>query len=123
MKYEEIVLQICCCDNDWRNNSEEERDSVYGVAIMMAFLDGCRPMIEDLSKSLNVEVTEMEVAFRRLQASGMFSMKFNARRDRCLNGYSSAQDGRTAWSFIAGISSGYVGQGYHIIRPGNQSSK
>ena len=111
IKYEDIIRKIC--GETWRDN-QDEFDGGYGIACVMAFLDGAMPVIEDIAKFLDADPLDVEIPFRRLQATGIFSKRFNGRRDKCLNGWSSAQDGRTAWCHIAAIASGWIGQGYYI---------
>ncbi len=115
--YEETLGRIC--GDDWRATPLDEREGAYGVALMMAFMDGSRPTPDELSKVLELDVEEqkeVEVPFRRLQVSGSFSPRFNARRDRGLNGWAGAQEGRTAWCHVAATASGWIGGGYYIRR-------
>ena len=119
MKFEEDVCQVCSLE-DWENVPQDEREGALGVALVRAFLENVRPSFEELSKALELtpkEIEDAEVSYRRLQASGVFSMRFNARRDRCLQGWSSRADGRTAWCHIAAIAAGWIGAGYHIQKP------
>jgi hypothetical protein len=116
MKFEDTVRSICGVD--WRKACLDEQDGAFGVAIMIAFLEGCRPKLDDLVAFLELtpeeeEAKVLDAPFRRLQTSGSF---FNARRDRALNGWEGAQDGRTGWCHIAAIASGVIGAGYFIQR-------
>lgn len=102
------------CGEKWFDGPQEEREGGYAVAIMSAYLDGCRPTIEDIADYLGLdeqEVSEIEVPYRRMLVSGLFSPKFNARRDKALQ---SKDD--TAWCYIAGIGSGFVGAGHYITQ-------
>ena len=120
MKYEQTVERVC--GDNWRETCDDERDGGYAVACVMAYMDNSRPGLEDIAKHLGVSPGEIDIAYRRLQASGVFSHEYNARRDPALNGYGNPVQGRTAWSVIAGIGSGYVGQGYYIRRQSNSQA-
>ena len=134
MRYEDTIKRIC--GDDWNVASIEERDGGYGVACVMAVLDGANSNTEEIAYTLlavreDEEPSEeavkelaklIEVPYRRLGASGIFSKRFNLRRDKCLNGFSTPHDGRTAWCHIAGIASGYIGQGYYIAHPSTQKA-
>ena len=56
MQYE-VSVQDCCGAN-WREVSAEEKDGGYGVACMLAFLNGCQPYLEDLARWLTTEFAE-----------------------------------------------------------------
>ena len=117
MKFEESVSAVC--GENWRKLPDDERDGGFGVALMEAFLESTRPTLDDLAKFLEMDDEEKrlaEVPFRRLHAAGLFSMKFNARRDRALNGWTSKHEGRAAWCYVAGAASGWVGGGYFVKR-------
>jgi hypothetical protein len=120
MKYEDTVRTIFCTDA-WRDLGEDERDGGYGVACVMAFVDGgIRANVDDIAYYLDADPLDIEVPFRRLAASGVFSMRFNARKDKALNGYDTPNEGKSAWCHIAAIAQGWIGQGYYIQR---QTSK
>lgn len=124
MKYEETVKKIC--GDSWRDTTEDESDGGYAVACVLAYLDNSRPGILDIAKHLGVMPQDIDIAYRRLQATGIFSPEYDARRDKSLNGYATPNEGRTAWCLIAGVGSGYVGQGYfikHVPPPVRPSTK
>jgi len=117
MKFEEDVRWVC--GENWETAPQEERDGALGVLLFRAYMDGARPSFDELIKAVGVpteQVREFEVAYRRLQVSGVFTMRYAARRDRALQGWSSRADGRVAWCHIAGIASGWIGNGYFIQR-------
>ena len=91
MKYNEVVCNIC--GDNWESGPYEEREGGYGVACMLAYLNGAKPTIEDISDHLGVKEKVIRVPFYRLLESGLFSKSFNARNDPTLIG-----DGRTETS-------------------------
>jgi hypothetical protein len=116
MKYENRVREIC--GDEWRTTEANERDGGYGVAIMVAYLNGARPTLDDMSRHLRVDIEEIEIAFRRLQANGVFLPDYDTRNDLAILEDNSVDpvEIRTAWATIAGQASGFVGQGYYLQR-------
>jgi hypothetical protein len=114
MKYENNVKEIC--GDNWRETDSNERDGGYGVAMMIAFLNGARPNLDDFSRHLKVEISEIETAYRRLQSNGVFTPSYNAKNDPVLLGEHDIEpiEIRAAWAIVAGQASGFVGQGYYI---------
>lgn len=104
MKYEETVRKIC--GENWRDASTTDREGGYGVAIVYAFLKGTRPTINDMSNSLDVDISDIEIPYSRLARAGVFSKKWNAKSDPYLN-----IKNIDSWGFshIAGLASGNIG--------------
>jgi hypothetical protein len=123
MKYDKEVRYVC--GDDWRSQSQEERDGGFGVAMMVAYLQGASPNYEDIASSLGLsprEAAEASIPFRRLQVSGMFSDEFDALSDQALAGNASDVDVRTAWCQVAGTASGWLGTGTFITRDNRNDS-
>ena len=103
----EHVREIC--GENWL---DEEKDGGYGVAMVYAYIKGCRPLLNDLAKYLSLPCDELNKPFIRLEAGGIFSKKFDARHDlqllkKCGNNKTQQEEwGQRAWAFVAGIASG-----------------
>ena len=118
MKYEEIVVDVC--GKNWRSVNREEFQGGLGVAIVLSYLKGIRPTIDDISKHLSVPSDDLWEPFQRLLYGGVFLKEFNARMDPELlgNGISSTASAvecitpkdmiRNAWCHVAGIASGLI---------------
>ena len=118
MKYEEIVSDVC--GRNWRSVNKEEFQGGLGVAILLSYLKGIKPTIDDISKHLGVSSDDLWEPFQRLLYGGVFLKEFNARMDPELlaNGISptaltvenmTASDmTRNAWCHVAGIASGLI---------------
>jgi hypothetical protein len=125
--YREELSQVCGAD--WLTASPDERDGALGVALVMAFREGARANLEELSARaadalfLTPEERQQisfEIPFRRLMACGCFFPPHSARRDRALNGWEGSYERKTAWCHIAGCASGFIGAGYYIRREVNK---
>jgi hypothetical protein len=120
MKYEKLVSEIC--GDNWTRASFEEQEGGYGVAMLMAFIEGATPSLPELAKALNIPISErVSKAYDRMVRSGLFSIGFNARKDKELNGigFCSDRDGRiptwsnkdaskSAWCQVAAVASGIL---------------
>jgi len=114
-RYNKIIKNIC--GEYWKEN-KDGRDAGYGVACMLAFLNGVSVSIEEMSKHLLVGGKELKDPFDRLLRCGCFSRGFNAAEDEALNfkGFRSGivtyenwtedQSVRNAWCSVAGIADG-----------------
>ena len=108
MRYEDTVRKIC--GDNWKTVNKEERDGGYGVAIMIAFLRGCRPSISELANHLEVEHDEIVAPYTRLSYNGVFYRDWGAKNDAGLLGESPDwHDHEIAWSHIAAVSGGLIG--------------
>ena len=120
MKYEKLVAEIC--GDNWARASYEEQEGGYGVAMLVAFMEGTNPSMPELAKAINVPISDrISRAYDRMLRSGLFSSGFDAKNDKELNGvgFSSDYDGRVArwsnksaskhaWCNVAGIASGFI---------------
>jgi hypothetical protein len=90
------------------------------VAMVHAYMDGCRPSLEEFVRWLDVppeKAEELVYPFRRLHAHGVFAGRFAPRRDPALQYRTGdAHESWVAWAYIAGVAAGFVGQGQHIQR-------
>lgn len=116
-RYKKIVDEIC---GEYWMESKEGRDAGYGVACMLAFLNGINVSVEDIAKHLNVERKDLKDPFDRLLRCGCFSSKFDAFSDDALNfkgfregivtyeNWTEEQSVKNAWGHIAGIADGNI---------------
>lgn len=116
-RYIKIINKLC--GEYWRE-SREGRDAGYGVACMLAFLNGISPTTEKMSAHLGVDKKDIKVPFDRLHRTGCFSSKFNAIEDDALNfrgfregavvydGWTEDKSVINAWCHIAGIADGNI---------------
>jgi len=104
------------CGENWNTVSEEDKNAGLGVACMQAYINGVKPIIDELSSFLNVNKEEIRLPFQRLLQSGVFSKAYNARGDKWLNlnlgKTNNISEIRCAWSYIAGISGAFVTRNY-----------
>ncbi len=105
------IVKIICGDN-WNTNlvSEDEQDGGLGIAIILAYLKGTPPRINDLSRSLGVTPNLLESAYKRLQENGLLSNKSWVTKDKSLIGLRNSQEGSISLCWIAGIASGFTGK-------------
>jgi hypothetical protein len=74
--------------------------------MVIAFMKGVKPTLSAMSDHLRIPPQELESPFNRLTECGVFSEKFNAKHDKSLLGHATDIEIRTAWSYLAGLSSG-----------------
>jgi hypothetical protein len=121
MKYEDVVESVC--GNSWNKSSIEEMQGGYGVAMMIAFMKGEAPVLNGLSRAIDVNKRDLDLPYQRLLMTGMFSKNFDAKGDLELlgKGFSATaiyikdkkfwvEDGayRNAWAHVAAIASGFI---------------
>ena len=97
------------CGKGWDNN-EVDKMGGFGVAIVIAFMKGVKPELPVLSSYLKIREDEIRVPFNNLFECGVFSDKFNAKKDNALLGKASDAEIRMAWGQVAGVSSGLIYQ-------------
>jgi len=108
MKYEDQVRRIC--GEDWRVVSDQERQGGYAVAILIAYLKGTRPTLQDIANHLGVTADEINVSFIRLLRSGAFHRdEWNSKNNPDLLGNSSESEAHRMWAFVAAVGGGYLG--------------
>lgn len=118
-EYEEIVRNVCKLTN-WKTAEEEEKQGAIGVACVLAYLRGVKPLVADLATHIGLSNAEIEEPFRRLVVNGIFSNTYDLRNDPVFLGngkdlvtesfvFSAEEQTRNAWSIIAGLASGLTG--------------
>jgi hypothetical protein len=104
--------------NNYDNLMEKEWEGCLGVACVISVIEGVLPTIFALSKHLEVPHynKNLQNAFDRLKVNGVFSNKFNLKKDLLLTGCgqkkgsrTAAERERSAWCNIAGIAGGFAG--------------
>lgn len=121
MKYEDIINDIC--GDEWLFDSSESINGGYGVAMMLAFLEGVAPKIDIFSRDLQIPKELLLDSYNNLLKSGMFSKNFNAKNDPVLKGLKFSVDSNyrveerlwtiekasvNAWCHIAAVASGVI---------------
>jgi len=87
----------------------DDKEGAYGVMIMLAFLqDGVKLKLDDMSKFLGIQMSELESPFTRLAHSGYFSRAFDAFNDKALLFKATPTEVKCAWGYVAGIASGFT---------------
>lgn len=115
-EYHELIKTICRVD-DWRKVTGPEREGALGVAIVISYLKGIRPTIEDMWRHLDVAPNELKDPFERLLVNGIFSQRYNLREDNVIlnvgenhgKWIDSTESSRNAWCILAGIAGGLTG--------------
>ncbi len=116
-KYEALLYTICYVD-DYNELSDQEWIGCLGVACIISFVEGVSANMFSLSKHLEIPYNnlDLQLAFERLKVNGIFSNKYNAKKDPYLTGNApsskwrtSAENERNAWCTIAGVASGLSG--------------
>jgi hypothetical protein len=108
MRYEDTVRKVC--GETWKTVNKREMEGGYGVAIMIAFLRGCRPSITELAQHLEVPPEELVTPYTRLAHSSVFHKDWGARRDRALLGQADSREVHDrAWAHVAGVAGGFLG--------------
>jgi hypothetical protein len=108
MRYEETVRRFC--GEDWKTVNKEEKEGGIGVAMVLGLIRAnVKPTIGDFSAHLGVPADDIVVPFNRLQRAGVFTTRFNVKKDDMLNGHPSDSETQWAWGQIAGISGGLTG--------------
>lgn len=115
--YARIVTDIC--GDRWASldSPTDERDGGYGVAMVLAHLNGVRASLNEFSTFLRVPPFVLETSYKRLQLNGIFSPQSFVRGDPLLRGessddYEDAMACHRAWCHIAGLASGYTGKAF-----------
>ena len=102
LKYRDIVNNIC---NDGWENNEADKYGGYGVACLLAYMNGASPEAASIANHLNVETESIKIPFSRLAKAGVFARGFDARNDKALLGQLGDAESRCAWCHVAGIAS------------------
>ena len=108
MLYDDFVKTVC--GENWKTDSIPDREGGYGVAIVVAFMKGIKPDLNLMAKHLGIESTILLQSFNNLMDCGIFSDKFNAKKDRMLLGHENVDNAEMAWMQICGISSAMIYQ-------------
>jgi len=107
MKYDDLVVKYC--GEDWKSVGTPETWGGYGMACMLAFIDGnTEPQLNAMAEYLGVEVSDIQIPFFNLLRSGAFYNEFGAKKDPALTGDMSRTDVLCAWGHVAGIASGLI---------------
>jgi hypothetical protein len=101
VKYEDIVINVC--GEDWQEVNSPEREGGFGVACLLAYMNGADASAESISKHLGVAIIDIQLSYSRLMRAGLFSQEFNAREDKWLLGKGSETQSLCAWCHIAAI--------------------
>jgi len=114
-QYNKIVSLIC--GENWETDEVpvDERDGGYGVAMCIAYLQGCSYRLFDLSDFLGVPPQNLEVAYKRLQINGLFSDDCPLLdKDELLMSNAKTEEEITAckkaWCNIAALASAFKGK-------------
>jgi hypothetical protein len=107
MYHNDFVEMIC--GEGW-NNNEADRNGGYGVAIVVAFIKGVKPELPAIASYLKLKEDELRPAFNNLFECGVFSTKFNAKKDNALLGRASDAEIKMAWGQISGLASSLIYQ-------------
>ena len=110
MKYEKLVQQYV--GEHWRKTSLVDLESGYGVACMLAFLSGVDSDAGAMADHLGVDFKDIQKPFGRLKRSRVFSERFDAKKDKALNGDAPRTEVLCAWGHIGGIASDIVYRSY-----------
>jgi len=118
LKRYEPLLQTICQMYDYHQLTEREWEGCLGVACTISVLEDVPSTIFALAKHLEISHNDenLKNAFDRLKINGIFSNKYNVKRDPALNGNAvdsdrqiSSEIERNAWCNVAGIAGGFVG--------------
>jgi len=106
-----IILEIPCeflikrlCGSQWRNLPNREQDAAWGMAIVYAVLNGCRPDLASVSRYLKVPKHVVYNAFKRLELNGVF-LNNRINKDRA----ELKRNDVLAWGYYGGYASGATG--------------
>jgi len=98
---------------DWQNGDEECLQGVYGVMMMLSFLqDSIKPYLDNFFNTLGIPQNILATPFERLTRSGLFSRQFDAYHDKALNYKLTDIEAKCAWGVVGGISSGIIYRNY-----------
>jgi len=118
MLYEEIVADVC--GKNWRSVNKEEFQGGLGIAIVLSYLKGIKPTVDEISKHLGIASDDLWEPFQRLLYGGVFLKEFNARMDPELLGSGISSSAltienmtqetmtRNAWCHVSGVASGLI---------------
>jgi len=91
--------------NQWRSLNDQDRDGVWGVAIVRSVLDGVKPDLVELALHLGVDREVLRRAYKRLSMNGVFH------HDMVYDDRPVLDSGDIhAWCYYAGYASGHVGR-------------
>ena len=108
-KFEKTIKSLCSIDLKRTDLDSVDRTGAIGVACVLSYLNGVKPSVEDLARSLGMTVEEIHQPYQRLLSNGFFSTK-DAKQDEALWSETISWDTqRTAWCYVAGISAGLTG--------------
>lgn len=119
-EYEGSSKAICRL-SDWKHASKEDREGFIGVACVLAYMNGIKANVYDLSKHLQIPPYEIDVPFKRLLVNGIFSSGHDIKNDEVILGtckdlkvsdgitFVSEDRMRWAWCWLAGVAAGLCG--------------
>ena len=100
---------------NWTKGDEECLQGAHGVMIVLAYLDGAKPYLENMSNELDIPQSILSLPFSRLNRSGIFSKKFDAQNDKWLTYQKSDVEARCAWSYLAAMAADIIQRNYYCI--------
>ncbi|MFW6173371.1 MAG: hypothetical protein ACOC5T_06465 [Elusimicrobiota bacterium] len=124
-EYETVVEKIC--GENWKGEGRQTRQAAYGIAIMLAYINGVELTLNSMSDHLDIDLSSLRHSFARLQQSGIFIDVVNIKSDKPLLGcgysdtgvriddFSSEEASRNAWCHVAGIASGAINRNFHLL--------
>ena len=107
------------CGEGWNEVSDIDTEGGYGVACMLAYVEGVRPDLKSLSDATGVLEEDLKTPFYRMLQSGLFSKTFNARGDAallCSEGVDKEKrmiSWRCAWGHVAAVACGIIQRNYN----------
>jgi len=118
-KYERFILDVCNIEH-FSLLTKEEKDGYYGVAMLLAYQEGAKPIIKDFAYHLRVSPVLLEEAFKSLRANGIFTASYQkpvkveggleiGRNALSTMWMSSKKRDLVDWCWVAGIGSGLAG--------------
>lgn len=116
--YEEVIKDICKVESlDEKKNDKETQESIYGIAMCLAFINGVENDVVKMADHLGIFYKKLLDPFDRLTVNGIFGNRYNLKNDPIFQGkyrednqwISSAHKSECAWCHIAGIASGITG--------------
>lgn len=109
--YQSFIEKVCCCEKSKMNDAE--RDGYWGVACIMACINGVDTSVNRISEHLGVDRNFIERPFRRLAYADYLQddiikndqiLKSSCGKKNKLND----DEVRNAWCIVAGIASGFI---------------
>lgn len=120
-QYKDVICEVCNIKRveDFKDLYGMEKDSCFGIAMVLAVMKGVKAKIQDLSTHLGLSYGDLAEPFYRLRDNGVFNAQTDVRNDNVLKGVHlnilpnqwmpAKHATQVSWAHLAAIAAGVIG--------------